>query len=144
MKKLGMKSLCIRVFSDASLAFNKDLSYQLEFIIILSDEANIANIFHLNSYKHEKASRSILGTEVYTFADAFDHAYTLKYDSQIMLRKHMSLYMLTDSKSLFDTLTKSSTTNRKPLMIDVRTVRDGYAIHKIFNVRFIRSENSLV
>ncbi len=50
--------------------------------------------------------------------------------------------MLTGPKGLFDTLSKSSITIEKRLMIDLETVRDSHANYEIFNLGFFRSKNN--
>ena len=47
--------------------------------------------------------------------------------------------MLTDSKSLFDVITKYSHTAEKRLMIDITSVRDAYNMEEISNVGFVRT-----
>ena len=50
--------------------------------------------------------------------------------------------MFTDSKSLFDVITKSSQTQERRLMIDLQAVRNAYTTHEISNVGFLRSEEN--
>ncbi len=51
--------------------------------------------------------------------------------------------MHTDSKSLFDVITKCSKKQERRLMIDLQAVRDAYKAHEISNVGFIRGPNNL-
>lgn len=142
MKKLDKKSLVIRAYSDSSFANNEDQKSQLGFIILLCDKFNNCNILHYNSYKAKRINRSVLGAEVYAFADAFDYAFTLKHDLEEILQSQVPLQILTDSKSLFDIITKSSTTTERRLMIDIKSVREGYENFDISDVGFIRSEHN--
>ena len=50
--------------------------------------------------------------------------------------------MLTDSKSLFEVITKSSTTTERRLMIDIKAVREAYGSTLISDVGFVRSHNN--
>lgn len=50
--------------------------------------------------------------------------------------------MITDSKSLFDIITKSKQTTERRLMIDMACVREAYQSHEISNSRFIRGPNN--
>lgn len=142
MQKLDYDSLHIRAYSDASFATNADLTSQLGFIIVMSDASHKSNVLDFNSYKSKRATRSVLGAEIYAFADGFDYAFTMKHDLESILGKQVPLQMFTDSKSLFDTLTKSSSTTERCLMIDVQTVRDGYKDHSISKVGFVRGPDN--
>ena len=86
--------------------------------------------------------RSILGAEMLAFADAFDLSFLLKRDLEDILGKKLPLKMLTDSKCLFDIITKQSETTEKRLEIDVKAVREGYNAFEISDIGFIRSANN--
>jgi hypothetical protein len=88
--KLEKDSLKIKVYADSSFANNDDLTSQLGYIVLLTDKTNKRNIIHYTSHKSRRVRRSILGGEVYAFADAFDFAFTLKHDLQSMLRQKSS------------------------------------------------------
>ncbi len=49
--------------------------------------------------------------------------------------------IFTDSKILFDYITKCSQTQERRLMIDLQAVCDAYAVHDISNVSFVRGPN---
>lgn len=54
---------------------------------------------------------SILGGEICAFTDAFyafDASVMLKYDLKLAYRRNVTIEMFTDSKGLFDIITKSS------------------------------------
>ena len=142
MNKLDRKSIHIRAYSDASFATNYDLSSQLGYIVMLADEYNNADILHYVSHKSRRVTRSVLGAETYAFADAFDFAYCAKKDLETMLGCHIPLQMYTDSKSLFDILTKCSNTTERRLMIDLQSVRNAYENHEISNIGFLRGPNN--
>ena len=50
--------------------------------------------------------------------------------------------MFTDSKSLFDVITKCSHTQERRLMIDLQAIRDAYSSHEICNFGFIHGPNN--
>lgn len=50
----------------------------------------------------------------------------MNYHFQRILGKHMPLQMPTDAESLFDSITKCSTTTEKRLVIEVQVVRVTY------------------
>ena len=142
MQKLDRESLHLRVYSDASFANNADLTSQLGYIILLADKYGKCNVLHYASYKSRRVTRSVLGAEVYAFADAFDFAYVIKHDLEEILGQRVPLQMLTDSRSLFDVIVKNSTTAERRLMIDIKDVRESYEQQLISNVGFVRSADN--
>ena len=83
-----------------------------------------------------------MGAETYALADAFDFAFCCKKDLERILEQRIPLQMLTDSKSLFDVITKCSNTSERRLMIDVDAVRTAYLKHEISNFGFLRGPNN--
>ncbi len=81
--------------------------------------------------------------EVYAFADAFDTAFILKHDLERIYHQHLPLVMLTDSKQMFDVITRASHTTEKRLMIDVAAAREAYNRHEISNVGLVQSEHNI-
>ena len=73
-------------------------------------------------------------------ADAFDAAFTIKHDTERALEATLNIFMLTDSLSLFDVITKATVTAEKRLLIDLKDVKGAYKRHEISQVGFIRSE----
>ena len=53
----------------------------------------------------------------------------------------VQLHQLTDSKSLFDIISKGSRTNEKRLMLDVYAARQVYKEQDISNIGFVRSNH---
>ncbi len=138
--KLDLQSLKLKVYADSSFANNADYTSQLGYIVLLTDKTNTCHVLHYSSHKSRRVTRSVLGGEVYAFADAFDRAYIIKREFQNMLGKSIPLTMFTDSKSLFDVITKCSITTEKRLMIDIKSVREAYDRQEGSDVGFLRSE----
>lgn len=139
---MGTTTLHIRAYSDSSFANNEDLSSQLGFIIFICDEARNCNILHYASYKARRVTRSVLGAETYAFADAFDFAYTLATDLREMTGLPLPLTMCTDSRSLFDLITKDSTSTERRLMIDISAVRSAYEKAEINTIELVESKEN--
>ncbi len=123
MRKLGLDSLHIRAFADASFASNQGHTSQLGYIVLLCDKHDNVCVLHYASYKSRRVARSVLGAETYAFADAYDFAYCAKRDLEDILDRTVPLEIYTDSKSLFDVITKCSQTQKRRLMIDLLTSR---------------------
>lgn len=84
----------------------------------------------------------MLGEEVYTLAEGFDRAYMLKCDLETILKVEIPLHIFTDSKSMFDVLTKPSSTTERRLMIDLRALQEAYKREEISHVGLIGSEHN--
>lgn len=61
-----------------------------------------------------------------TFADAFDVAYAIKRDVQIMMDTQIELSMMTDSLSPFEVSANSTMATEKRLMIDLQAIKDPF------------------
>lgn len=105
---LDRETLHIRADADASFANNEDLSSQLEYIMMLYDGSNNCHLPSYSSKKARRVVRSIMAGEIYAFADAFDTVFILKHDLQRIYHQHIPLVMLTDSKKMFDVITRAS------------------------------------
>lgn len=79
MNRSDLESLHVRAYSDASFATCSDSKSQRGYIILLCDKNN-SSILHFTSYKSRKIVRSVLGSETYAFADAYDFADCAKTD----------------------------------------------------------------
>ena len=53
-----------------------------------------------------------------------------------MLQKKIPIKRLTDSKILFDVITKFSNTSERRLMNDLSAVKNDYSSHEISNIGF--------
>lgn len=111
---------------DPSFGNNEDSSTQLGYLVLMADARNGCNIMHYSSHKSRRVVHSVMAGETYAFADGSDFALTLKYDVERMIGKRLSLTLFTDSKCLFDVITKNTTTAEKQLMIDIQAVRQDY------------------
>lgn len=97
---LKEKSLHILDFSDASFPKNMDLSTQLGYIVMLTDESGKENVLHDTSYKKKRVVRSVFGRETLAFSDAFGAAFSIRIDLMGLLQRKIKLTMITDSMTL--------------------------------------------
>ena len=51
--------------------------------------------------------------------------------------------MFTDSKSLFDTITKLSTVSEKRLLVDISSIREIYTNRNLLNVARVSSRHNI-
>lgn len=134
--------LRIQCYSDASWANNEDGSSQIGYIIFLTDASGACQPITWSSHKSRRKIRSTLGRETMALADAFDVAYSLKHYMQRIKGKRVPITIFTDSLSLFDVISKATTTLEKRLMIDIASVREAYVKHDLEKLGFIRSQHS--
>lgn len=130
-------------YSDAAFANNPDLTSQLERIIVLMDNSKSAIPVSFKSYKSRRVTRSILSAEVIVFADLFDDAYALRSQMEQVTSSAIPMHLLTDSKSLFDIISKGSRTSEKRIMLDIHSAREAYQAREISNIGYVRSCDNL-
>ena len=141
--KLDRSSLRIIGYSDAAFANNLDLTSQLGRIILLTDKSQAAVPVSFKSYKSRRVTRSVLSAEVIAFADLFDDAYALRSQIEQANGRAVPMHLMTDSKSLFDIISKGSRTSEKRVMLDIHSARQAYQAREISNIGFVRSCDNL-
>ena len=141
--KLDKQSLRIIGFSDSSFANNNDLSSQLGHICFLGDESGAAIPIHFKSYKSKRITRSVMAGEVIAFSDMFDVAATLSQELELILGRKVPVQLFTDSKFLFDVISKGSRTSEKRTMLDIAAARQGFKNKVISDIGFVRSSKNV-
>ena len=130
-QKLNLANIHIPVYSSAFFASNIDSSSQLGYIIMLADESGTCHTLSYCSKKSKKIVRSIMVSEVFAFSAALDHAYVIFHDLQTISDQPVPLTMLTDSKQLFEVITRAAHTTEKRLMVEIMAARKAYNRHEI-------------
>lgn len=82
--------------------------------------------------------RFVLGAKVCTFGDAYDAAYSISEQLKPVLQRAPAINMLTDSKWLFDTIVKHSTTTEKQLETNLPIIQKAYTRREISDISFLR------
>ena len=75
-------------------------------------------------------------------ADGLDMAFAMKTDLDAMMNTNLSISCYTDSRSLFDVITRNTSTSEVRLMVDVRSMRESYERMEISDLGWIRSEHN--
>ena len=143
IKKLDPESVRIVGFSDASFAGNRDLSSQLGYIILLVDKHNNCVPLMFKSYKARRVTRSAMAAEVIAFSDMADAAVTLSKEVERTLGRTIALQLLTDSKCLFDVISKGSRTSERRLMLDIASSRESFRVGDISDIGLVRSADNI-
>jgi len=60
-----------------------------------------------------------------------------------MVDREIPVLIMTDSKSLFDTITKLTTVSEKRLLIDIAAIRETYRTGDLTNVAHVSTEYNL-
>lgn len=120
-----MQDAQLLVFSNGSHATNSDGSFQFGYMIFLTDYTN-CNLIQYKSYKSSRIVRSPLAAETLALADAADVAILIQHDLIAVHGFRIPITLLTDAKSLFDVLSKGTSTTEKRLMIDIESTRQSY------------------
>lgn len=141
--RLDLASLRLHVYADASFATNKDQSSQIGYIILLCDASGRIHVLAFTSRKSKRVVRSIMAGEVYAFSAALDEAYITRYDLESLYEQHIPITVHTDSKQLFDVVTRGSHPTEKRLMIDVAAARQAYKRHDLAKVALVTSEHNV-
>jgi len=81
--------------------------------------------------------------EVIAFSDMFDVAITLAEEIRTIYKRSIPLHLLTDSKALFDIISKGSRTSEKRMMLDIAAAREGFRDKIISDIGFVRSSYNL-
>jgi hypothetical protein len=139
----NQNQLKLMIFIDAAFVNTTDLHSQIDYVICLIDDVHI-NLIHWSSIKCKRIIRSVLAIELYAMINDFDVEAIIKLIIERMLHISLSLILLTDSKSLFDSLIKLETTSEKRLMIDLMCLRQFYERRKIAEIRWIDEDSNLV
>ena len=139
------------VFVDGSFANNMDLSSQIGFVIMLSNEVitnpapsfNIqGNLIHWSSTKCKRVTRSVLASEICAMAAGADMGLaigsTLDTITNQLGLPHIPIVICTDSFSLYECLVKLGTTKEKRLMVDIMSLRQDYERQDIHEIRWIQ------
>lgn len=143
---LDYNSLKILVFTDGSFAnCNEDMTSQIGFVICLADNSNKANIVHWSSTKCKRVTRSVLSSELYAMVIGFDMATVIKSTIEKIFKStkisslpcRVPLILCTDSRSLYECLSKLGTTTEKRLMIDIMAIRQSYEHREVTEIRWI-------
>ena len=91
------------------------------------------------SHKSGRDTRSAMAGEVIAFSDLFDMGAVLAAELGIMIGCTVPVQLFTDSKSLFDVISKGFRTSEKRMMLDIAAAREGFREKVISGIGFVRS-----
>lgn len=96
--KIDRKTLKVVGFSDASFANKADLTSQMGYVCLLTDDSSSAIPIVFKSYKARRVTRSVMAAEEISFSDMFDTCYTIGQDISKVMDMNLPMQLFTDSK----------------------------------------------
>ena len=107
-----------------------------------SDANNNCLFLHWSSTKSPRVTRSMLASETYAFSIGYDYGVSLKLMFMAM-DIQLPLFIFTDYKSIFDTITASKHLRELRLMNDISDIRRAYRQNEITNVAWVSSKQNI-
>ncbi len=138
-----MSSLTLREYSEAGFANNPELKSQLGIVVVLVDKFENAALIHYASWKTRRVVRSVLAAELFASVASHDFREIMSHDLNLISGNKFPIHLMTDSKYIFDTITKIFGVSEKRLMIDISTLRQSYASGEIDKIAHIPTCNNL-
>lgn len=96
----------LKIYADVAFGTKCELTSQLEYITIPCYSAGNMHILDYSSKKSKRAAGYILSRKINTFLDGFDRICVITKDLQKILGIQILIYCFTDSKQLFDYVTR--------------------------------------
>lgn len=121
-------------FVDAGFATSPDSSSYLRFTITLMDTQNHFNIVHYGSIKSKRITRRVLAAELFSTVHGFDTSSRNGFTLKDILDRFIPVRVYTDSRSLYDCLTRINQPAEKYLLIYLRMPSKSYERHEIMEL----------
>ena len=123
---LDMESARLVLLTDASFANAPGCKSQLGYVIIMVDKFDKCNILHYGSNRCQRVCRSVLAAEMHALILGFDFEYVIQDMVKELIGRKLDVEVMTDSKTLFNVVTKEAMTTERRLQIDILTIKQSY------------------
>ncbi len=140
---VDIDTLEIHVFADASFATDKDLSSQIGYVIVLVDDKGNCSFLSCSNSKGSRATRYILAAELDALAHGFDAVFARSHIVGKLPVWKMKAQVLTDSRTLFESVTSLCSMTGKRLLIDIYCLREAYRNVDLANLGWIRTQDNI-
>lgn len=141
--ELDLDSLQYFLFTDASFANASNGASQIGFVLCLADSSGKANIVHFGSQRCKRVTRSVMAAELLALNYGFDNAYLGKKMLEEIFELEIPLKVFIDSRTVFNTVTKGSSTLEKRLQIEAYALRQSYNRGELNQLSWIPSEQNI-
>jgi hypothetical protein len=138
-----LETLRVVVFCDASFANAENFKSQLGFCVLLVDDEQRANIVHYGSKRCTRVTRSVMAAELHGLLAGFDNSVLVAEMVSGMLGRRVNIEAMTDSKTVFDTVTRLSSTLEKRLQIDAYALQEAHQKGELTALYWIMSEENV-
>ena len=108
-------------------------------LILLTDSTTNALPVSISYIKSPYIARSILGLDIVAISDMFYEAFAVRQKLQQIRGLLAPLHLMTDSKCLYDVLSKNTRISKRRLMIDVASAREANQARAVDNIGFVWS-----
>lgn len=123
-RPLKVNTVHMKIYVDVSLASNEDHSFQIGFLILLSDDTNKCHVLHYASDTSRRVVDSIMSGEIFAFLNAFNASFAMILDLRFARNYSVSIRMYADLKQVFDVITCGKRPTKRHLAIDLTAVQD--------------------
>lgn len=110
--------------------------------MVMMDKDKRENVIHYGSLKSKRITRSVLAAELFAMVHGFDVSSTIRLAINDVFGRIVPLHVYTDSRSLFDCLSKVSRTAEKRLLIDLSMLRQSYERREITEAFWIPTKQN--
>lgn len=137
---LAVDTLFFSDYSNASCARNTDLSWEFEYIIFFADKSATSHPIRWSLHIAKMFTKFDIGSFMTQTVDAFDIAWSIKYDRNTLIEKEIPIKIFTDSLSYFEILTKATVAAENPSIIDLYSAKTAFGKKKVAEITYIRWE----
>lgn len=118
------------------------MSSQIEYIIAVKNQNENVAMIDFTRRKCRRITRSFLASEVMAFTAVFEAALIVNHDLSQIVHRRLSLFLMTDSRGLFDMISRISHSSEKRLMIDIAALRGAYRRKEIDSIAHIQGKSN--
>ena len=95
-------------------------------MVLILDNSNTSVPISFKSHKSCGVTSYVLSAKVIGFSDRFDYAMAIRSKIDHALQQPVPMHLMTDSKSLFDIISKGSRASEQRIILDIPGTRQTY------------------
>jgi hypothetical protein len=130
------------VFSDAGFNTNADHTSQIGYVIALVDQNDKANVIAYTSKKCRRVTRSVFASELLALMEGFDVGAALKQQVFEILGKHIDLWCVVDSRTVYNAVVRMGAVTEKRLAVDIAVLREAHLFSEMEQLLWVPSDQN--